>query len=146
MDLVQGRPRTVQINSNPSGANFTVFDKEGKQVESRTTPATVRLDRCHGFFNGEDYKVAFESAGYYPGEMHIHSKLNGWYFGNILAGGAIGFFFVDPLTGAMWNLSPNGVTYNLVSSTTALNPEELKAAQLKANPVKEAKIAANKGK
>lgn len=146
MDLVQGRPRTVQINSNPSGANFTVFDKEGKQVEARTTPATVRLDRCHGFFSGEDYKVTFESAGYYPGEMHIRSKLNGWYFGNVLVGGAIGLFFVDPLTGAMWHLSPNGVTYNLVSTSVALSPEELKTAQLKANPVKATKTSAKASK
>jgi hypothetical protein len=47
----------------------------------------------------------------------------------------------------MFTLKPRDVNCNLVSSATSLTPEELKAAELKANPVHESKPRANpKGK
>jgi hypothetical protein len=60
--------------------------------------------------------------------------VDGWYFGNLLFGGLIGLLIVDPATGAMYKLEPNEINCNLVSSAVALTPEELKAAELKANP------------
>jgi hypothetical protein len=101
------------------------------------------LNRSHGYFSGEDYKLVFEEAGCYPYEMHVMSTVDGWYFGNILFGGLIGIIIVDPATGDMYTLAPRDVNCNLVSSATPLTPDELKAAELKANPVKESKPAAN---
>jgi hypothetical protein len=97
-------------------------------------PANLVLNRRHGYFEGENYKMVFELSGYYPYEMHIKSTVDGWYFGNILFGGLIGLLIVDPATGAMYKLSPNEINCNLVSSAVPLTPEELKAAELKANP------------
>src|SRR5258708_7473650 len=105
--IVDGGPSTVRINSSPSGAKFTIADKSGKVIETRTTPASVSLKRAHGFFSGEDYKVAFEFPGYYPGEAHIRATLNGWYFGNLIFGGVLGILIIDPATGAMWTLAPD---------------------------------------
>lgn len=138
--IVDGGAKKVQIHSNPSGAKFTIYDPKGKVVESRTTPATVKLDRSGGYFSGIEYKMVFESPGYYSGETMLSSRLNGWYFGNIVFGGLIGILIVDPATGAMFTL-PKELNYNLVSSTQPLTPDELKAAQLKANPLPEMKPA-----
>lgn len=77
--------------------------------------------------------------------------MDGWYFGNILFGGLIGFLIVDPATGAMYTLKPDTLNVHLVSNVVALTPEELKLAEAKSNPppVKEKpvstpKVAGNK--
>ena len=132
--IVDGRAQHVKINSNPVGAKFSIYDKEGKAVVTNTTPANLVLNRRHGYFNGEDYKIIFEAPGYYPYEVHVKSTVDGWYFGNILFGGLIGLLIVDPATGAMYTLKPDELNINLVSSAVPLTPEELKAAELKANP------------
>jgi len=133
--IVDGGPKLVQINSNPLGAKVTIFDKTGKEIDSRTTPTSVALKRSHGFFSGEDYKLVFDAPGYYPYETHIQSSVDGWYFGNVIFGGLIGILIVDPATGAMFTLSPREVNHNLVSSAVVLTPEELAAADLKLNPL-----------
>ncbi len=133
--IVDGRAKTVQINSNPSGAKVSIYDKTGKSVAVETTPVKLKLKRHHGYFNAEQYRIVFEAPGYYPSETQVQSTLNGWYFGNIVFGGAIGFLILDPATGAMWTLHPRELNRNLVSSSTTLSPEELKEADAKANPV-----------
>lgn len=62
---------------------------------------------------GEDYKLVFEDAGYYPYETHVKSMVDGWYVGNIFFGGLIGILIVDPATGDMYTLSPREVDCNL---------------------------------
>ena len=54
-----------------------------------------------------------EKAGYKTSEVRIHSTINGWYFGNLLLGGVIGMVVVDPLTGAMYTLSPDHIQETL---------------------------------
>ncbi len=146
--IIQGSHKTVQISSNPSGTKFTIYNKEGKAIESRATPASVSLERSSVYFSPEDYKIIFEEPGYYTGETNLKGSINGWYFGNFVFGGLIGLLIVDPLTGAMWTLDPKDLTYNLVPVQAGLSPEEIKAAQLKANPVEQpkppAKSPANK--
>ena len=138
--IVDGGPKTVRINSNPEGAKVTIFNKSGEEVTVKTTPATVSLKRSRGFAQDEDYKLVFEKEGYYRHEIHVKSTLNGWYWGNIFVGGLIGCL-VDMGTGACFTVSPSEVNYNLVSSSTSLTAEELKAAELKANPVPQRKPA-----
>ena len=132
---MDGGRRKVTINSNPSGATVTVVNEAGQSVETATTPAVVRLERGNGYFKGQHYTVKFDLPGYYPSEMEINPTLNGWYFGNILFGGAIGIVIVDPLTGSMWTLSPRHVDWNLIPTSRKLSPDQLKAAEAEANPV-----------
>ena len=141
--IVDGGRKSVKIDSTPTGAKVTVFNANGTMVDSVTTPAKIKLERSQGYFKGQDYKLVFEAPGFYPGEAHIEHKIDGWYFGNILFGGLVGFLAVDPLTGAMYTLSPRDLNYTLVSSSLNLSPEEVKAAQLKANPVDKKKAASN---
>jgi hypothetical protein len=132
--IVDGGYKTIHIDSNPSGANFVVYDSNDKRIGSGTTPADAGLKRYHGYFQGEDYKLVFECPGYYSGETFINHTMDGWYFGNVIFGGLIGLVIVDPLTGSMWTLSPRELTYNLVSTNLNLSPEALKKAQAEANP------------
>jgi hypothetical protein len=43
----------------------------------------------------------------------VDSRINGWYVGNIVFGGLIGWLIVDPLTGAMWALDAEHVNGTL---------------------------------
>jgi hypothetical protein len=137
--IIDGGAKAVHINSNPEGAKVTISNRDGKTISVQMTPAIVVLERSHGYFSGEDYKLIFEQSGYHPYETHIKSSVDGWYFGNIIFGGLIGILIVDPATGDMFTLAPRDVNYNLVSSAVSLTPDELKVAELKANPIPESK-------
>lgn len=132
--IVDSGKKKVQINTNPPGAKVTISD--GVTTITTNTPATVRLGRYKGYFKGQDYTVSLEKEGYYPSELEIHPRLDGWYIGNILFGGAIGLIIVDPLTGCMWTLSPRHIDWNLIPTSENLTPEQLKAAEAAANPPK----------
>jgi hypothetical protein len=140
VSLATGPRPKIHLNSNPEGATVTLNGDDGMTMTA-TTPAVVKLSRSKGYFQGAHYKVKFEHTGYYPSEMEIHPQINPWYFGNILAGGLIGIAIVDPLTGAMWNLSPRTVDRNLISTDQNLTPEQLKAADEAANPPRKPPVA-----
>jgi hypothetical protein len=138
--IVDGGPKTVHFNSNPEGAKVSVFDKKDKEVAVITTPGVLALDRG-GFYSRDWYRVDYELPGYYPYEMHIKSKLDLWYLGNIvwgvfgLVGVTIAYGVVDPATGNMWTIAPRDVNCNFVSTSLNLTRDEVIEAQLKANAV-----------
>jgi hypothetical protein len=93
--------------------------------------------------------VKFTKEGYDARVMTIQADLNGWYFGNLVFGGAIGMLIVDPITGAMWKInqrdvqgilnqasaysgSPDGQALNILSVDDV--PEDLKSKMV---PVKQ---------
>ena len=110
----------VSINSTPAGASVVVKDEAGAQVFTGTTPATVTLEKHKGYFSGKDYSFTFEKAGYHGQVVTLTSETSNWYlWGNLLVGGIIGWFIVDPLTGAMWKYEPESVSVVLASAATA---------------------------
>lgn len=102
--IVNHTPNPVTITSMPSHADFVVIDHQGKTVHSGVTPETVTLKPDAGYFRGEKYAIQFQKEGFNLQATPLHASLNGWYWGNLLSGGPIGFFIVDPLTGAMWTM------------------------------------------
>jgi len=104
--IICGSTKTITVSSNPSGANFSIQNKEGKEIHSGVTPSTVTLKRGRGYFAAGDYTISFTKAGYKPMDMPIKQGLEaGWYvLGNFVFGGLIGWVIVDPLTGAMWTI------------------------------------------
>lgn len=95
----------VNISSNPQGADITIVNRAGQKVFSGKTPTTVTLKAGAGYFKGETYTVTFSADGHKPHTAQIQRDVDAWYIaGNILFGGLIGWFIVDPLTGAMWTL------------------------------------------
>ena len=114
--VVDGRSKTVRINSQPVGAKFTIYNQDGETVTNEITPASVSLKRGRNMLTGENYRVSFEAPGYNPGETQIKSDVNGWFYGNIFLGGLVGIV-VDGATGAMWTLSPEEISCSLIPST-----------------------------
>src|SRR5437764_2744893 len=111
--IVSGGPKNVTINTHPPGAKITVYDKQGKVVSSNQTPATLRLQRSSGYFQGQEYRIVIEKPGYKRAEVTVRATINGWYFGNLAFGGVIGMLVVDPLTGAMYTLEPDHIDQTL---------------------------------
>ena len=104
----------IRIATSPEQAEVTVVDVgDGRKVFTGKTPTTLTLSSKGGYFTGRTYNVEVSKEGYATQSVEIRSSLNGWYFGNILFGGLIGFLIVDPLTGAMWTLEPADVTIPL---------------------------------
>jgi hypothetical protein len=119
---VDGGRRKVSIDSNPTGAQVTIYNKHGEKESVNTTPFLARLDRHSGYFSGEEYRLVFELAGYQKAEATVKSSVNPWYIGNIIFGGLIGLVIVDPVTGAMWTLKPNTVVAQLELEPLAIVP------------------------
>ncbi len=111
--IVHSGPRAVSVASAPPGATVSIYDRRNHLVQTNTTPFVAKLDPKAGYFSGQTYRLVFEMPGHAPSEVKLQSTLSGWYFGNIVFGGLIGMLIVDPLTGAMYNLSPDKIDQSL---------------------------------
>ncbi|MGP9634881.1 hypothetical protein ACT3R7_17640 [Halomonas sp. AOP43-A1-21] len=119
--IVGDKEQSITINSTPNNANVIITDERSQQVHSATTPTTVQLRKSDGsYFGGKTYTVEISKDGYESRTMMINSNVNGWYIGgNIIFGGLIGWLIVDPLTGAMYNLSPDSINTTLGESVAS---------------------------
>jgi hypothetical protein len=59
--------------------------------------------------------------GYASTEVRLDSAVSGWYWGNFAFGGLLGMLVVDPLTGAMYNLTPEKIETPLAASQAKAN-------------------------
>jgi hypothetical protein len=114
--IVHNGPRTVPVASTPAGAKVSIYDRSNTMVSTNTTPFVATLPTKYGYFKGQTYRLVFELPGHAPAELNLKSSVSGWYFGNLLFGGIIGMLIVDPLTGAMYNLSPEKIEQPLSAS------------------------------
>lgn len=106
--IVGDKTQLVQVNSNPSGADFKIKDEKGNVVSQGTTPQGVTLEKSDGsYFGKKSYQITFEKTDYQPVTLPVTASANGWYIGgNIAFGGLIGWLAVDPFNGGMYTLSP----------------------------------------
>lgn len=119
--IVHGGPRVLTVASVPAGAKTTISKADsGEAISINTTPFTVSLKPKRGFFKGQSYTLKLELPGYATSEVQVRAKLSGWYWGNIIFGGVIGLFIVDPATGSMWNLSPDKIEQTLTPAQAQL--------------------------
>jgi hypothetical protein len=114
--IVHGGPRTIPVVSTPAGAKVTIYDRSDQLVQTNTTPFVAKLPMRYGYFRGQRYRLVFELAGHASTEVHLEPTVSGWYLGNILFGGLLGMLIIDPLTGAMYNLSPDKIEQPLSPS------------------------------
>lgn len=116
--IVGDKDQTIAFNSTPSQAEILITDETSKKVFAGTTPTTVTLKKADGtYFGGKTYTVNISKDGFDPRTLTINSTPNGWYVaGNLLFGGLVGWLVVDPLTGAMYNLSPSEIDASLNES------------------------------
>lgn len=113
----------VRIDSTPKGADVTITNHRGEQVFTGQTPTTVTLKSGAGFFKNASYDIKISKNGFTSKTVQLKATLNGWYFGNLVFGGWIGFLIVDPATGAMYKLKQLDVTETLTEakSTAAVD-------------------------
>ena len=104
--IVSKRDYPVSINSNPSGCKVLVKKSDGTVLHQGVTPTTVVLSAGGGYFKPASYDLEFTRKGGGSQTIPVKAGLDGWYIGNVVFGGLIGFLIVDPLTGAMWKLEP----------------------------------------
>jgi len=116
----------IKITSSPSESNILIKNRSGMEIYSGKTPSSLILDASCGFFKRELYQVKFEKEGYDTKTMSIYFKVDGWYFGNILFGGLIGFLIIDPATGAMYKIATPYISGTLSKSSTSIDKKELK--------------------
>ena len=107
--IVSGSKQNVKFSSNPTTA--TIFIDE---VEVGKTPFEIKLARK------SEHSVMIKLEGYQTYETKLTKKFNAWYIGNILFGGLIGII-IDPITGAMYNLSPDQVSAQMNRGTAFRN-------------------------
>lgn len=103
--IVSGSKQTVKFNSTPSEAKIFI-----NEVEVGKTPFETKLERK------KEHSIVIKLDGYKPYQTTLTRKFNAWYLGNILFGGIIGLI-IDPITGAMYNLTPEEINAQLENGT-----------------------------
>lgn len=107
----------LTVDSTPKGAKVEITDVRGFNVYTGKTPATVLLKSGAGFFMKQSYQVRLSLDGYEDRIFPVDCTLNGWYIGNLVFGGVIGFLIVDPMTGAMYRLEREYISEPLIKIT-----------------------------
>ncbi len=100
--VIKGTTQGIPISSDPTGADVLV---DGLVVG--TTPADVEMKRKR------DHLVTIQLDGYQPKSVPVVKDIGGAVWGNILAGGLIGWG-VDAASGAQNNLKPATISVKLV--------------------------------
>lgn len=121
---IMGSPtQTLPITSAPSGATIVIVDEGGREVFSGTTPTSVTLNKSNGnYWGGKSFTITISKPGFKEQNVPVISGANGWYIaGNLLFGGLIGWFVIDPLNGNMYTLSSDSVFATLASDNVQTN-------------------------
>lgn len=101
--VVHQTTQQIPVKSDPPGASVTVACGDVANDAKLTTPTVITVHRK------PDYcLIKLAKEGYKAAEFSLTRTMSGWYMGNILAGGIVGFI-VDYANGAMWNRSPISV-------------------------------------
>jgi hypothetical protein len=118
--IVHGGPRSIPVSSNPPGAKVSIYDRSNTLVVTNTTPFVAKLPTKYAYFQGQSYRLVFELPGHAPAEIALQPRLSGWYFGNLVLGGLLGMVVIDPLTGAMYDLTPEKIEQPLSATQSEL--------------------------
>ncbi|MCC8381128.1 MULTISPECIES: hypothetical protein [unclassified Xenorhabdus] len=118
--IVGEKTQLVQINSQPSGAEFSIKDETGQEITRGNTPQSVMLAKSTGhYFGGKTYQITFTKENFQSVTLPLVAKANGWYIGgNFVFGGLIGWLVVDPFNGGMYTLHPKAANVTLPASKT----------------------------
>lgn len=119
--IVGDKTQLIPISSTPSDATILITDEKGVQVYKGQTPTSVVLQKSDGsYWGGKDFVLQISKPGYEQQQIQIKSSVNGWYIaGNLVFGGLIGWFILDPLNGGMYTLSPDQITSTLGEAESA---------------------------
>lgn len=121
--IVGDKTQLMNISSNPSEAGISITDERGQVVFEGKTPTNVTLQKSDGSYWGKkSYTVKIEKPGFSEQTIAVTATANAWYIGgNIIFGGLIGWFIVDPMNGSMYTLSPQDISSTLTAKTSHNN-------------------------
>lgn len=117
---IVGQPtQLIPISSKPEGASIIIKDETGLEIFKGTTPTSVTLQKSDGtYWGGKSFTAHLSKEGFETIMIPIKASPNGWYIaGNVIFGGLIGWFIVDPMNGDMYTLSKKEINASLVSSS-----------------------------
>jgi len=122
--IISGSKQNISFASTPSAASIFI-----DEVEVGKTPFEMKLAR------NSEHAVMIKLDGYQTYQTRLTKKFNAWYLGNILIGGIIGLI-IDPVTGAIYNLSPDQINAQLNKGTVYKSNQKgiYIAVDLKADP------------
>lgn len=124
--IICGTKQNITFSSTPTDA--IIYDN-GFQIGR--TPLSAGLERK------KEHSISIKLDGYKPYEIIIRKTFNEWYLGNIIFGGIIGLV-IDPITGALYKLTPDQITAELSNNSQTSIKEEGKniyiAVSLTKNP------------
>lgn len=120
--IVSDSKPKVNIYALPQVTTYTIKDSTGRAVFTGKTPGAVLLETSRGYFKRQSYSITFSADGYSDSTQALKPTISGWYWWNILFGGAIGMLIVDPLTGAMYTLPDEVVGTLKPVAVTAPSP------------------------
>jgi len=112
--IVTGTSQEVSFDSEPRGVEVSV----GGKVLG-TTPFTIKMDKK------KDQNAEFTLAGYKKQTRPLATKMEGWFWGNIIFGGLIGST-TDAMSGSIHEYSPNKYYVTMISES-ASPMDELRA-------------------
>ncbi|MFA4994170.1 MAG: hypothetical protein WC521_02575 [Bdellovibrionales bacterium] len=92
--IIEGRSQQIQINTNPEGAACKLVRKGETLTTVSPTPACAYIEKTK-----DDIKIICSKTGYETATYMNKSSSAGATFGNIVAGGLIGWG-VDSATGS----------------------------------------------
>ena len=95
--IIEGKTQAVTFNSEPSGAQVII-----NGIPMGVTPATITLKKSEY----DNASVVFKKEGHQDQQANLHTKVTGWFWGNIISGGLLGSA-TDAISGAMWEYSPD---------------------------------------
>jgi len=114
-----GKTQTVTVKSQPHGADVVVYDRFDEVIFRGVTPCRVTLDRCNEDKTAGQYRISLSKDGFTPEDVRLAGKVNRAYFANVLFLNVPGLAVVDPLTGAMWTLTPMEIDKELLARSDA---------------------------
>lgn len=92
--IIEGTSQDIAVSSSPSGARCEIKDKDMRVATIDSTPQSVTVRKSK-----DDLLLNCTLAGYQPASQFLHSGISSGVYGNIIAGGVIGWG-VDSATGA----------------------------------------------
>lgn len=120
--MIDGPDQSIAIMSTPGEADFVISDDRGREVHRGVTPSIVNLAKSRGYFEGNNFSIEISKAGYTPERLRIASDPSMIYLVGNIATFLVGWFIVDPLTGAMWELEPKMLNVALQSEQAIAPP------------------------